>query len=174
MSRPTRIEARGLELVSPVWPWGPYVAGPEGVKELRVTSPFGPRTHPVTGEPRRFHNGVDLGLPQGTQLRPVAVGTVERLWWDHDLNGHAIRLAHGTWWSSYVHLSQIDVQVGQQVTPSEVIGLSGGAEGTEGAGRSTGPHLHLGVWEKDVNGKARCIDPVPVIDWRPLILTGAV
>jgi len=169
---PRRFQSRGLELVSPIWPWSGYVGQGDGT--LRVSSPWGERTHPVTGAKKRFHNGCDLAIPVGVELRPVAVGRVQKVWDDDDINGHAIRIEHVEWWSSYVHLSRVDVHVGQTVSPSMVIGLSGGAKGAVGSGRSTGPHLHLSVWVADDNGRPETVDPVPVIDWRPLTLTGAV
>ncbi len=165
MPQPTRIEGDGRLFCCPLWPWD------ETPGAVLITSPFGPRTHPVTGVANRHHNGVDLGIAQGTKLRPVAVGHVSKLWRDHSLNGHAIRVDHGHgWWSAYVHLSEILVELGDRVAPSEVMARSGGARGTPGAGRSTGPHLHLGLWERTVSGQYRAVDPVPRIDWRPWTL----
>ena len=132
---------------------------------LRITSPFGIRVHPITGE-RRHHNGLDLALPQGTPIRPLAPGRVVRIYLDDPLNGTAARVDHGGGWgSSYVHLSALYVQPGDLVDPSRPLGLSGGAPGSWGAGRSTGPHLHLVVW---FNGQA--VDPLPLVTWRPFVL----
>lgn len=135
---------------------------------LRVTSPFGPRVHPITGE-TSTHKGLDLALPQGTPIRPIAPGRVVRVWLDDPINGTAVRVDHGGGWaSSYVHLSELAVQPGTWVTPAAPLGRSGGAPGTWGAGRSTGPHLHLAVWH---NGTA--VDPLPVIHWHPFTLEPA-
>ena len=42
----------------------------------RITSDFGERIHPITGE-RTFHNGIDIGIPTGTNLYSAAVPSVE-------------------------------------------------------------------------------------------------
>lgn len=104
----------------------------------RITSPFGWRIHPITHD-RRKHDGVDLGVPIGTQVyaaqagRVIAVGTNEK-------GGNWIILDHGNGVrTSYCHLSQWQVAKGQQVQRGEPIALSGNT------GRSTGPHLHFNV-----------------------------
>lgn len=104
----------------------------------RVTSPFGWRTHPITHD-RRKHDGVDLGVPIGTQVfaaqsgKVIAVGTNER-------GGNWIILDHGNGVrTSYCHLSEWQVTKGQVVERGDPIALSGNT------GRSTGPHLHFNV-----------------------------
>ncbi|MFA7229162.1 MAG: M23 family metallopeptidase, partial [Melioribacteraceae bacterium] len=59
-------------------------------------------------------------------------------------NGNFILLDHGQGLTSvYLHLSKLNAGDGQKIKKGEVIGLAGST------GRSTGPHLHLGVqWYK--------------------------
>ncbi len=104
----------------------------------RITSPFGWRIHPITHD-RRKHDGVDLGVPIGTQVyaaqagKVIAVGTNEK-------GGNWIIMDHGNGVrTSYCHLSEWQVTKGQVVQRGEPIALSGNT------GRSTGPHLHFNV-----------------------------
>ena len=128
-----------------------------------VTSPFGWRADPITGE-RQWHNGVDLGAPEGTPVRALADGTY---WTFRDsLNGYGVRLAHEhprIAASLYVHLSAYaNIPPGTRVTAGQVIGYVGTT------GLSTGPHLHLtvrGTTSADVPGLGPRveIDPMTVI-----------
>ncbi|MGK7905857.1 MAG: M23 family metallopeptidase [Synechococcus sp.] len=111
-----------------------------------VTSEFGPRVNPVTGQFQRQHSGIDLGTPMGTPIRAACDGVVmvaAPRWGygnyvviDHGVNEEGNRLTTG-----YAHLSRIDVAVGQPVTRGEVVGLSGNS------GLSTGPHLHFETYK---------------------------
>jgi murein DD-endopeptidase MepM/ murein hydrolase activator NlpD len=112
-----------------------------------VTSPKGPRIHPVTGKVSQ-HNGVDLALPVGTPLYAIADGIIEY--------GHnSVAGLYGSFTSDsfpglafkLVHLSKGLAEPGakREVKAGEVIGWSGGARNDPNAGRSTGPHLHLGI-----------------------------
>lgn len=57
----------------------------------------------------------------------------------------------------YAHLSRFaDLRPGQEVSPGSVLAYSGGAQGTEGSGNSTGPHLHI---TKTVGGRAVDLTP---------------
>ena len=57
------------------------------------------------------------------------------------MRGYATIIDHG-WgvYSGFWHQSEIRVNVGDVVTPGQVIGLVGST------GRSTGPHLHWELW----------------------------
>ncbi len=119
------------------------------VSELtRVSSPFGPRTHPTLAK-THLHTGVDLSVPTGTQVRVVAAGTVRRASEDA-VNGRVLIVDHGRGvTTAYCHNSELLVRVGQRVERGDVISLSGNT------GRSTGPHLHY-----QLELGARPVDPM--------------
>ena len=59
---------------------------------------------------------------------------------DYFFNGNTVFIDHGQGLiSAYMHLSRIDVRVGQQIGKGEQIGTVGST------GRATGPHLHWTV-----------------------------
>ncbi len=113
------------------------------LEHLRITSSFGSRIHPITGQ-RKVHYGVDYGAPTGTVVHAVAEGNVTVSGYD-DLSGNKIAIKHRdnsvSW---YMHLQSRGVAVGAKVSPGQAIGRVGST------GRSTGPHLHFGF--KDANG----------------------
>ena len=118
--------------------------GPSGDGTLQrpvggpITSPFGPRTHPVTGH-RAFHDGTDFGVPCGTPVRAAGAGTVVgRSAGGAYGNRVTVRHADGLE-TSYNHLSSQLVTAGQRVTTSTVVGRVGST------GLSTGCHLHFMV-----------------------------
>ncbi|MGI6456582.1 MAG: peptidoglycan DD-metalloendopeptidase family protein [bacterium] len=117
----------------------------------RITSEFGMRTHPMFTD-RRFHNGVDIAMPEGTQIQAFKSGTVTFAG-EKGGYGKMIELSHddGTT-TRYGHLSEHLVAVGDTVSSQHVIGLSGNT------GRSTGPHLHFEIRE---HGKP--VDPFLVL-----------
>ncbi len=113
------------------------------VEKVRVTSNFGTREDPFTGEPKR-HRGIDFAGTIGTELMAVAPGRVvsagERVGY-----GTTVEIDHGLGFTTlYAHLSQILVTRGDWVRPGTVIGLAGST------GRSTGPHLHYEIRHKGV------------------------
>lgn len=120
----------------------------------RITSRYGPRTHPITGEKNKEHEGVDWGAPTGTPVYAAVGGLVERVDTANDgkrdANGNAvvIRTTAGDRWL-YLHLDSVSVGQGQSVTAGDQLGTVGTT------GRSTGPHLHLQVY---VDGKT--VDPL--------------
>lgn len=94
-------------------------------------------------------------------MRAAFAGRVAKIWLDDPTRGTAVLLAHGNGLTTaYLHLSRVYVVLGQHVAIGQVLGLSGGQRGAWGAGRSTGPHLHFGVF---VNGTP--INPVPAVRW---------
>ncbi|MBU6266424.1 MAG: M23 family metallopeptidase [Sphingomonadales bacterium] len=96
--------------------------------------------HRADGE---VHHGLDLAVPEGTQVVSPGVGTVVAVGSDPS-SGNFVKIDHGGGLvSSYAHLSQAGVAVGDQVTPGQAIALSGNT------GNSSGPHVH---WRTKVNG----------------------
>ena len=117
----------------------PIGAGWESV----VTSEFGYRSDPFTGE-TRGHTGIDLAVPTGTPIRAALPGTVTVSQYNSSY-GYYVIIDHGNGLSTlYGHNSRLLAQVGQTVEAGDIISLSGST------GRSTGPHLHF---EVRVNGE---------------------
>jgi murein DD-endopeptidase MepM/ murein hydrolase activator NlpD len=130
-------------------------------ESVRITSPFGPREHPMLGM-RRLHAGVDLGTPVGTPVRAVAAGIVRRASSD-GVNGSIVVLDHGRGVVTlYCHNDALLVHDGQRVQRGQVISHSGNT------GRSTGPHLH---YQLDLAGQA--VDPLRYRAGHPKTAAGA-
>jgi murein DD-endopeptidase MepM/ murein hydrolase activator NlpD len=103
-----------------------------------VTSGFGPRLSPFTGQPA-MHRGVDISVPENTPFVAPANGVVTFAGWDGGL-GNAIKIDHGYGYQTvYGHLNKVLVRAGQRVKRGDTIGLVGNT------GLSTGPHLHYQV-----------------------------
>ena len=108
------------------------------VEEPRITSRFGPRIDPITGQRGRMHRGTDFGAPTGTPVYATASGEVVLGGWCDGGTGNCIVIDHAAGWrSQYFHLSDVHVRPGQRVRQGEEIGEIGST------GRSTGPHLHF-------------------------------
>jgi murein DD-endopeptidase MepM/ murein hydrolase activator NlpD len=104
-----------------------------------VTSPFGPRVHPVTGV-YKLHTGTDFEGQDGNYYA-MADGTVSYAAYD-GAYGYMVKIDHGTMAghqveSWYAHQPGVSVSVGQKVSKGEVIGRIGNS------GYSTGPHAHV-------------------------------
>ncbi len=98
-----------------------------------ISSPFGARR----GGYR--HKGIDIANNTGTSVHASASGVVIFVGW-HGGYGRKIIIYHGFGYTTvYAHLSRIDVNVGDEVTKDDVIGLMGDT------GNSTGPHLHFEI-----------------------------
>jgi murein DD-endopeptidase MepM/ murein hydrolase activator NlpD len=110
-----------------------------------LTSPFGMRVSPITGEWRQ-HNGIDLGAPMGTAVMACKAGVVSFTGYDSVLGNHVIITHANKTQSLYAHLSKIRTETGKSVKTGTVIGEVGAT------GAATGPHLHFEIW---INGKAR-------------------
>jgi len=91
------------------------------------------------------HSGLDLPEPRGTSVLAAASGYVA---WARTgpSYGNYIMIIHANGMSTlYAHLSQMNVVADQFVARGDLIGRSGGVPGTQGAGLSTGAHLHFEV-----------------------------
>jgi murein DD-endopeptidase MepM/ murein hydrolase activator NlpD len=104
----------------------------------RANASFGVR-RVFNGQPRSSHDGVDLPGPEGEPVVAPAAAVValaDELYF----SGGTVILDHGSGlFTTYFHLSRIDVEAGEAVGPGQRIGSVGAT------GRATGPHLHWGA-----------------------------
>jgi murein DD-endopeptidase MepM/ murein hydrolase activator NlpD len=118
-----------------IWP----VNGP-------VASPFGYRC--LAGL-CRMHEGIDIGVGEGTPIHAAASGTVIEAGWEGGYGNLTVIDHGGGLATAYGHQSSFAVSSGQHVSQGQVIGYVGCT------GRCFGPHLHF---EVRVNGEA--VDPL--------------
>jgi murein DD-endopeptidase MepM/ murein hydrolase activator NlpD len=105
---------------------------------FRLTSGFGPRINPVTGN-LRVHQGLDLAAPLGTDVRAARDGVVTETGEDPVYGKYVIIEHSGNWTSLYGHLSEINAVLRKNVKSGNLIGRVGST------GQSTGPHLHFEI-----------------------------
>ena len=122
------------------------------IRFQNVSSPYGTRTHPVSGE-TLFHSGIDLAAPSGTPIVASRSGTVTKA--EHqDQAGNFVTIDHlDGYGSSYLHMSKYIVEVGQFVFAGQVIGYCGDT------GVTTGAHLHFEVYHND-----KTVNPAKFVD----------
>jgi murein DD-endopeptidase MepM/ murein hydrolase activator NlpD len=120
-----------------------------------ISSGFGYRADPFTGG-AAMHAGLDFRGPYGSPIYAAAKGTVSFVGTQAGY-GNCVEISHGNGLvTRYAHMSGFRTQVGQTVSPGEVIGLIGSS------GRSTGPHLHFEVRIHD-----RAVNPRPFLEAVP-------
>jgi murein DD-endopeptidase MepM/ murein hydrolase activator NlpD len=108
-----------------------------------VLSPFGvARLH--NGKPTgEFHGGIDQRATAGTPIHAAAAGVV-KIVQPFNVLGGTVALDHGQGLETmYLHMSKLNVALGDHVKKGDVIGYVGAT------GRANGPHLH---WVVYVNG----------------------
>ena len=112
--------------------------------ESRVTSEFGYRSDPFTGQ-TKGHTGIDIAVPTGTSVRAALPGVVTKATYNAGGYGYYVMIDHGNGMVTlYAHNSKLMVSVGDTVEAGDTVSLSGST------GRATGPHLHF---EVRVNGQ---------------------
>ena len=103
----------------------------------KITSPYGPRKHPITGEYNKMHHGTDFG---GT-FRVLAAqdGIVDHIGWSPRGGGHVVIIKHASnLYTVYYHGREAtELQVGERVSAGQFIYMSGNT------GASNGAHLHF-------------------------------
>ena len=100
-----------------------------------VSSNYGWRVHPITGV-KDLHRGVDIALPEGTEIRSAQNGTVKFAGESGDYGNVVIIENNEGIVTKYAHCKNIFVTEGQTVNTGDVIATVGST------GLSTGPHLH--------------------------------
>ena len=104
----------------------------------RVSSEYGYRIHPILGT-NKFHNGLDLAAPGGSDILAAYDGVVVGAAYN-DSMGNYVMIDHGGGlYTIYMHASKLLVSSGQSVSRGQKIALVGTT------GRSTGNHLHFSV-----------------------------
>lgn len=128
----------------------PSILPLKNTNNVKITSTYGPRLHPIL-KVERLHEGVDFSTPVGNPVLATADGVIlaneetfqgwgKRILVDHD----------GLYQTSYAHLSESKVAVGDKVKRGQTIALSGSS------GASVGPHLHYEVTDMEKG----YVDPV--------------
>ncbi len=120
--------------------------------DLRLTSGFGVRYHPLLGV-RKMHTGVDWAAPTGTPILAAGNGTIEEAG-RKSAYGNYVRIRHANGYqTAYGHMSRLGagVEAGVKVKQGQLIGYVGST------GLSSGPHLH---YEVLVN--TRFVDPLSI------------
>lgn len=124
----------------------------------RISGVFGSQRI-YAGEPGAFHSGVDVARPTGTPVVAPADGVVIlAAAAPFTLEGNLLMIDHGMGLNSaFLHLSRIDVKVGQRVSRGQLVGAIGAT------GRATGPHLHWSMkWQDERIDPAPLAGPMPV------------
>jgi len=147
VARKLQTDAQGWRQMPFFWP----VIG-------RISTLFGSQRI-YRGEPGSYHSGIDIARPTGTVVLAPADGVVilaaAR---PFTLEGNLLMVDHGAGLNSaFMHLSRIDVRVGEHVRRGQPIGAVGMT------GRATGPHLHWSLKWRDAR-----IDPLLVAGAMPV------
>jgi murein DD-endopeptidase MepM/ murein hydrolase activator NlpD len=137
--------AGGAADLADLWAW---LSG----NRAPVTGRFGEQDGPYPGT---GHRGMDIGVPTGTRLTSPVEGVVMAAGDVGGGYGNQVRIKTAYGSVLLGHLSSVNVQPGQQVTPGMMLGVTGST------GKSTGPHLHFELRDQQDNP----IDPARYYRW---------
>ena len=119
----------------------------------RISGRFG-NQRVYNGTPKSPHSGMDIAAAQGTPVKAPAGGIVTFADPGLYLTGGTVVIDHGAGvGSNFLHLSRIDVKVGDRVEQGQIVAAVGAT------GRATGPHLHWGMHCHGVR-----VDPLLVLE----------
>ncbi|MFC1711141.1 M23 family metallopeptidase [Patescibacteria group bacterium] len=112
---------------------------------------------PILGEVSQnfhwYHPGIDIMQDLGQPIYPIDNGIVKEVEFTKWGYGHKVIIEHENGFQSlYAHLGEIKVTAGQQVTKDTIIATLGLT------GWTTGPHLHLEIWQYE-----KPIDPISIL-----------
>jgi len=102
-----------------------------------ITSVIGWRKDPFGSGKMKWHNGIDIAVPQNIPVTPAGPGMIRYAGWHRDYGWLVVVDHHNGWFSMYGHNSTLAAKVGQEVTTETVISYAGST------GRSTGVHVHF-------------------------------
>ena len=111
----------------------------------------------LNGKPRRPHYGIDFHAPEGTPVKAMMDGEVTLAENDMYFTGGTIIFDHGHGISTlYMHMKDINVEVGQKIKQGDIVGTLGQS------GRATGPHLDVRLNWFDIK-----LDPMTILNkWK--------
>ena len=105
-----------------------------------ISSDYGERISPYTGEVGTKHQGVDIANRLGTPIHATADGLVLHAGWTAGGYGKMVEIVHGFGYSTiYGHCSRLRAVPGQRVHRGDIIASVGAT------GNATGPHCHYEV-----------------------------
>ncbi len=121
----------------------------------RVTSSFGPTTHPFSRE-WYLHKGIDIAYKRGTKLVATANGKVIEKGYEPNGYGNYIVIKHKYGlYTKFAHMDKVYAKEGQNVLQGDVIGTLGNT------GLSTGPHVHY-----EVRIGTQVVDPLRYMNFK--------
>lgn len=110
----------------------------------RISGVYGSRRF-YNGEERNWHKGVDVAAPTGTPVYAPSGAKVVLALDNSFFNGNLVILDHGHQiFTIYAHLDSMTVKKGDILNVGEKLGEVGST------GRSTGPHLHWGMYWRNI------------------------
>ncbi|MDR2655756.1 MAG: M23 family metallopeptidase [Oscillospiraceae bacterium] len=133
-----------------------YLLGRIGapVAYINISSPYGYRMHPVTGD-LDFHTGMDFAAPEGAKIFAVSPGTALEVG-KSEIYGNYIILSHKSFETFYGHCSEILAAPGAKLREGDVIAKAGST------GLTTGPHVHFEIRVNGTRYDANWIYKFPV------------
>lgn len=105
-----------------------------------ISSEFGARVHPITGEWQSGHKGIDIASGKGNPILAAKSGTVVKSYLSSSYGNYVVVSHGGGLMTAYAHMSKRMVSVGDTVSAGQQIGTVGST------GNSTGNHLHFEVY----------------------------
>ncbi|MCL1816017.1 MAG: M23 family metallopeptidase [Clostridiales bacterium] len=122
--------AKAYSAPKPLWE-GPFIQPLEG----RISTQFG-QVRYTNGKFTSRHSAIDIAATEGTPVQAAAAGQV--VFADELIvSGNTVIIDHGLWlFTTYCHMSALDVEVGDKINAGDIIGKVGAT------GYATGPHLH--------------------------------
>ena len=119
--------------------------------DSRLSSPWGPRTNPITAE-FGFHGGADYVAAAGTPVLAARGGRVAETGFNDILGNYVILEHSGGFETVYGHLEHASVSLNDEVRSGMILGAVGST------GMVTGAHLHFEIRQ---HGRSR--DPQPML-----------
>ena len=149
------LKSTGLDL-----PEGQYSMPLKREEFMLITSPYGQRKDPMDRSKTQIHHGIDIKAHNDALLATENNGKVVGV--NHNTNtggGKSVTIEYDHPDGSktrvqYMHLSDINVKVGDTVNAGQKIGVSGNT-----GSRTTGEHLHFGVINIGQDGKLQWVNP---------------